>query len=409
MNWLNRQTPIENALGWGHVIEDTGYWVMPDGKVYPINDKMPERSDKKGSMPNIAQSGLLVDLVEYNRIGALAQSGDIDDVGTQGIREDLYDKFVLFDETLRTKGHHGMQYVMDQIAQSGPIQMDDFANVKRIRDAVFFWGKSYRSHILTDMVSQFTTNYLDFEAIRFTPPDNQVWQDMGFYALPDMTKGKYDKLTKGLKSDAYLFSITEDFYYNDYVVNPIADHERALNAEVELAMHKKIADPIKAIASGASLDWTTLNASNLVTVADPADDIRALMTTLIKADRWNVDSILSNYPAILKYTRNARVNGDISDIAKVERPSLLTGIATNIKYLPGIRWGWDDLLDEGSDIKFIAYAREAFKLVLGPRKVARVFDPISSTTTNLVRYWCAFHILDWGAPTTEVYAKRTVT
>lgn len=409
MNFLNRQTPISNALGWGHVIPNTGYWIMDDGKAFILNDRDPERYDKHGPIPNIVQSGFLVDLQEYGRIEALQQSGELDDVGTQGINPEIYEDYVTLDKYANQFGHRGMEYVMDKIVQqSGPIQIDDFANVKRVRDAIFFFGKAYRSHILVDMVSQFTTQYLDFEAIRFTPPDNQVWHDMGFYALPDMTKGKYDKVTKGLKSDAYLFSITEDFYYNDYVVNPVADHQKALNAEVELALHKKIADPIKAIASGGSLDWTTLNASNLITTNDPADDLEALIEAVALKERYNVDSILSTRAALMKYIKNARINGDISDLAKVERPSLLTGIARNIKFLPGMTWGWDDLISESPDIRFLVFAKEAFKLGLGPRKVARVVDPLSGTTTNLVRYWCAFHIYDWGDPT-EVYAKRTIT
>lgn len=411
MRTFNRQTPITNALGWGHVHPDSAYWVLQDGKCFSVMDKHPETQDNKGvQIPNIVQSGFLVDLSMHGKYEEMKQSGDISDApGTQGINPEIYDDFVTLDKYAKKYGHRGMDYVKDQIIQqSGPIQYDDFANVKKVRDAIFFYGKAYRNHILTQMVSQQTTNYLDFRAIRFTPPDNQIWDDMGFYALPEMTKGQYAEVSRALKSQAYLFSITEDFYYNDYQVNPIADHQRALNAEVDLALNNKIAGVIKAIASAGNTDWTTLNASNLITTNDPSEVMRGFATTIIKKDRWNVDSVLSNYGSILKYIRNQHVNGDISDQANVARPSLLTGIANNVKFLDGIKWGWDDLIEESTDNKFILYASEAFKLTLGPRKVARVTDPISGTITNLVRYWCDFNIYTFG-DATEVYTKRTIT
>lgn len=386
---------------------------MPDGNAFNEVEACPTTEEKGHPIPNILRTNHLVDCAEYLRCENLVQSGKVpaDGVpGTQGIAPEIYSKYQMINKFFTLYGHKGVEYVREQaIAQSGPIQYNDFANVKRVREAVLFFSKAYRRHIVADMVKHQTTQYLDFSGIRFTPPDNQDWEGMGFYSLPEMTKGSYELDSQALKSHAYVFSITEDFYFNDYMTNPVADHQNALNNEIDLVLHKKVANALKALVAGGATDWDTLNASNVIHDTDPSFVVANDINTIIRKDRANPVNMLTTWLAIDKYGSNSYISGSPFSPGSVARKSIGNDII-ELPKLPGVKVGYDDLMEEngGADHRYIVFDPNFFILGLGPRRVAAVNDPITGTRTNAVRYWCGFDIWDWGTPA-EIYYKRTVT
>lgn len=372
-------------------IPDTAYWISP---VSGVLHKEESLDNVKDNVPMVTHK--IVNLYESIQADKIRQSGDLDGYqGNGGWTDEYYPKIQLIhaaQESERKAGRNsGLITVMDKLRQSGKITGDDYANVKATVAPSKVMGISPISHVLKSLISVNRTDRIDQKYYKFNAPTGQI-QDMGYWNIPEGVIGEYVSDTSAIAPYGYTWGVTEDYFMQNYEVDPLGDLTALLPSRMELFENTKIATAINALtADTGGASFTALTGEHFTNNA--YDILEAKIQAIGELERANPTVILSQRKHLKDYERNQE-SGDPRLSRAITGPaSMFAGIVTGVTNLDGIRWGYDNLLTANT---LIMLDPSWFIYNEGPQRMSTVVNNLTNVKQTLFKKWGGFKIITFG-------------
>lgn len=388
-----RYTPYpEQVLGTRDFSEvpDSAFWITKEGLYKEYNK---ENVVNDNNELRVINGKPLLNFSEFLKAQKLIQNGD-NYTGLQGIHPEIYPVIKEIYSAIKTGGRKA------GLLKFGAIDGSDFQNIKATLLSSKLLGIVPLQHILLQMVSQETTNRLDFKVRKWFEPDNQIVESTGFYNIQGSTvKGKFEDATATVEPMGYKFDVTEDFYFEPYYEDIIGLHTTALQRRLDIVMNLKVATAINALTTADSLsaDFEAFTGEHHTTNA--VKEIKTRHRTIVKRERSNPNSILSNVETYDRFISNDSMRNEMAQNIKTDvTGNSVNGMVSGLSRLPGIKWGWDTLLDTADDGRILIYDPEWFMFISGPRRLSTVVNNLTRIQQTMLKVWNIFRIFDFGVP-----------
>lgn len=360
--------------------------------------------------PNFEKGRLIVNLKEHEK-STRTQDGKLTSFkGNGGFTDETYKHYAALIDIKNKYGRNAGKAISDivngnvnqaSLRQFGDINHADFANVVSAVRITKMLGMKYLKHIYTQIVSTENSDRLTIKVGKIDAPDNMIYDDEGFYtSIGDTKKPQFSFDTMGMVSTGFSYGIFDDFFYEQYDIDPLAPISEAYAAQFDNKINKKIADVINALSATGSSSLSALTSEHYTNSA--ADFFDNAINTIETKERAGVNTIISTRKTLRVVIKNLNQNNvNNRDQLSIGTPIGVNGVLDGTP-LPGVRWGYDNY---NTADQLTMFDNEWFILGYGPRRFVTVRDEIMGNTKTMQRVWNGFKIFTMSLAADTIYSK----